>query len=34
MNDRLDDSQMMGVKLNEGEKTLMRWAIRKETNVL
>jgi hypothetical protein len=26
----LDDFQMMGVKLNAGEKTLMRMAIRKE----
>jgi len=30
MNEWLDDFQMMGVKLNEGEKILMRIAIKKE----
>ena len=30
MSDWLDDFQMMGVGLNEGEKTLMRFAISKE----
>lgn len=30
MSDWLDDFQMMGVKLNEGEKTLMRMAMKKE----
>ena len=30
MSDWLDDFQMMGVGLNEGEKTLMRFAMNKE----
>lgn len=30
MNDWLDDFEMFGAKLNEGEKTLMRFAIGKE----
>ena len=30
MNDWLDDFEMMGAKLNEGEKTLMRFAMSKE----
>jgi hypothetical protein len=30
MSDWLDNFQMMGVKLNEGEKSLMRFAINKE----
>ena len=30
MSDWLDDFQMMGVELNEGEKSLMRFAMKKE----
>ena len=30
MSDWLDDFQMMGTKLNEGEKSLMRFAMSKE----
>ncbi len=30
MNEWLDNFQMMGIKLNEGEKNLMRMAMRKE----
>ena len=30
MSDWLDDFQMMGTKLNEGEKSLMRFAMKKE----
>lgn len=30
MSDWLDNFQMMGAKLNEGEKSLMRFAMRKE----
>jgi hypothetical protein len=30
VSDWLDDFQMMGAKLNEGEKSLMRFAINKE----
>ena len=30
MNDWLDNFQMMGIGLNEGEKSLMRFAMQKE----